>query len=89
MSHLCFIFFFFFFFFFFFIFFSLAAPRSMWDLSFPTADGTHAPYTGSAESLPLDCQGSTLCFIFYTGVCCSTQMKPTKKMRVGVDIGHL
>ena len=34
--------------------------RGMWDLSFPTRDRTHAPCSGSAESSPLDHQGSLL-----------------------------
>ena len=36
--------------------------HSMWDLSFPNRDRTHAPCSGSAESQPLDHQGSPLHF---------------------------
>ena len=36
----------------------LAVPRSMWDLSSLTRDQTRAPCIGSAESSPLDHQGS-------------------------------
>ena len=38
--------------------FFLAKPRSIWDLSSPTKDRTHASCIGSVESKPLDCQGS-------------------------------
>ena len=33
-----------------FIYLFFAAPRSMWDLSFPTRDRTHTPCSGSVES---------------------------------------
>ena len=38
----------------------LAAPCSMWDLSSPTRDRTRVPCSGSAESQPLDHQGSPM-----------------------------
>lgn len=37
----------------------LPAPRSVWDLSSMTREGTCTPCSGSAESLPLDSQGSS------------------------------
>ena len=40
-------------------FFFLAVPHGMWHLSSPTSDRTHTPCTGSAESSPLDRQGSS------------------------------
>ena len=39
--------------------FFLAVPCGMQDLSSPTRGWTCAPYTGSAESYPLDCQGNS------------------------------
>ena len=39
-------------------FFCLVVPCGMQDLSFPTRDWTCAPCSRSAESYPLDCQGS-------------------------------
>ena len=41
-----------------FVFFFLAALHSMWDPSSPTRDRTRVPCIGSAESQPLDRQGS-------------------------------
>ena len=38
--------------------FSLAAPCGMRDPSSPSRDRTHAPCIWSADSQPLDCQGS-------------------------------
>ena len=39
-------------------FFWLCVPCGVWDLSSPAKDRTCAPCSRSAESLPLDCQGS-------------------------------
>ena len=36
----------------------MATPCSVWDLSSPTRNQTHAPCIGSTESSPLDFQGS-------------------------------
>ena len=47
----------FFFFGFHFFFSFLATLFSMWDLSSPTRNHTHAPYVGSGESSPADRQG--------------------------------
>ena len=44
-------------------FFFLAAPHSMQDLSSPTKDQTSTPCSGSAESQPLDQQGSPCIFL--------------------------
>ena len=38
----------------------LAMPHGMWDLSSLTRDWTRATCSGSLESKPLDCQGSSL-----------------------------
>ena len=54
-----------------FCFYFLAAPCSIWDLSSPTRDRTLTPCTGSAESQPLDHQGSPLLY-YYT---CESQLK--------------
>ena len=43
--------------------FFLAAPHSMQDLSSPTKDQTSTPCSGSAESQPLDQQGSPCIFL--------------------------
>ena len=37
-----------------------------WDLSSPTRDGTRTPYSGSVESKPLDCQGSSVSLSFFS-----------------------
>ena len=37
--------------------FFLAVPHSMWDLSPPKRNQSHAPCIGGSESQPLDCQG--------------------------------
>ena len=39
-------------------FFNLATPHGTWDLNSPTRDKIHVPSIESAESSPLDCQGS-------------------------------
>ena len=44
-------------------FYFLAALCGMWDLSLLTRDGTRIPCIGSAESQPLDHQGSPLASI--------------------------
>ena len=36
----------------------MAAPRSVWDLSSPSKDGTCVSCSGSVDSEPLDHQGS-------------------------------
>ena len=40
-----------------FFFFFFAVPQGMWDPSSPPRAGTHVACSGSAECLPLDCQG--------------------------------
>ena len=61
----------------FFFFFFLAAPRGMQNLSSLIRDQTHAPCRGSAESSPLDHQGSPSCCGFDFHILMSN------------DIGHL
>ena len=59
---------------FFFFFFFLAVPHGMWDLSSPTSDRTYIPCIGSAESQPLDFQGSP--FSWFSWVKFSLNCKP-------------
>ena len=42
----------------------MAIPRGMSDLSFLTRNWAHAPYIGSVESKPMDCQRSPRIFLF-------------------------
>ena len=46
----------------------LAVPHGMWDLISPARDRTHAPCIGSAESSPVDLQGSPP-YLFNSGLC--------------------
>ena len=43
----------------------LSWPQGLWDLNSPTRDQTHTPYIRSAESEPLNHQGSPLCSIIF------------------------
>ena len=43
----------------------LAVPHGMWNLSSPTRDWTHVPCGRSAESQPLDYQGSPWVLVIF------------------------